>query len=252
MTDAVTMDNRLLEDARLKAVEYELMCSTAIHEAGHAVFRWRNGEMLYGDAFVDLVAPFDEIIISPCLMRDAPPLVTADGREMPGLFGVVIRHGFRRPVHKVRHMQRTPHLSRTQHREWIKDAKTQAYADVIATLAGPVVQAGHDVGPRNFYWQDELDAETLGDGYDDSRRWPDYPSTDVAHAVAIAAQELCRGWRQTVACMDKAVAHIEAKLASDPRYLSTILTLAETLEERHRLDGDEAVALMLSFWRGEG
>lgn len=47
----------------------------AIHEAGHAVFMWRTGEVLYGDNWSDRIAPFEAIILSPYVGDDVPPLV---------------------------------------------------------------------------------------------------------------------------------------------------------------------------------
>jgi hypothetical protein len=213
----------------------------AIHEAGHAVFMWRGGETLYGDRFNDRLAPFDEILVNRYDYSEEgglPSLMLEDGRTLFSIGAVVhVRRGLPVPVARS-----ITGLSRAQHRALIAEAKLGAQVSMINFLAGPVVQehfrAIRDADERYFSWIDALEDEETTDG-------------DVTRAFAIAEQELCRGPRQTVATMDNAVQHIQAKLDGDKRYLRTIEALADALGKQFRLEHDEAVAVMCAAWPAE-
>jgi hypothetical protein len=235
---------------RREAFRREEVTKTAFHEAGHAVFMWRNGETLDGERFYDGLAPFDEIIVSPHEWDSEwslPPLALANGLLLEAN-GLVAGHGrgFRLLVPQARNIAGAG-ISRARRREMVRRAKLEADVRIIDLLAGPVVEAHHDALREGcershcFYWMNDYDeADCLGEKNDDVRK-----------AVAVAETELCRGWRQVCRYMDDAVARIEAKLDGDPRYWRTIEVLADALVERLRLGHNEAIKLMKSAWDAE-
>lgn len=203
----------------------------AVHEAGHAVFIWR------GDAGLP---PFEEVLVSPHAHdrdENLPPLRLADGR-LHYAAGTVILRDLRQRVPDVRGMTG---LSRKDRRAAIKRAKAEADAAVVGLLAGPVVEehfrALRDGDGRYFNWEEEAVFNETGER-----------SRDVTEALAIVEKELCRGWRQSSSYMDAAVARIEEKIDTDPRYLRAIHAVAGALEKRHRLDRYEAFDTMREAW----
>lgn len=214
---------------------------TAIHEAGHAVFMWRGGELVYGDAFNDRLAPFSEIVLNdqePDAHGRLPAMQLAEGWTHEAAGSVIA--GFRMSVPSIRKIEGIRPADR---RRMIGYAKREAQALLIGTLAGPLVEeqfiATNEGRKRYFDWSEELDLEN-DDGY----------VGDVTKAFAIAERELCRGWRKARATMDNAVAHIGERLDHDDRYMRAVTSLADALEARLRIDVDAAVDVMRQAWSG--
>lgn len=217
-----------------------ILRTVAIHEAGHAVFLWRGGELVYGDKFNDLLVPFREIVLNDQPL-DAegymPPMQLEDGSPHDAAGSVVL--GYRLTVPAVRGIGG---ITLAQRRTMVGHAKREAESVLVGTLAGPLVEehflameAGRS---RCFFWSDELENEQ--DGWDDGR--------DVTQAFTIAKEELCRGHRAAIAFMDAAVKRIEQHLDGDGRYWRTITALAAELEARIRVDREEAVDVMRAAW----
>jgi hypothetical protein len=50
---------------RKEHASQSIMLNRAFHEAGHAVFLWRGGETIHKDRWLEGVAPFEAVILSP-------------------------------------------------------------------------------------------------------------------------------------------------------------------------------------------
>lgn len=207
----------------------------AIHEAGHAVFMWRGGEVVHGANFNDRFAPFRSIVINdnPVDSEGFQPPMQVDGIGAHDAAGTVFA-GYRLTVPDARRCKGGRRSKIVEH------AKKEAEAMLVTLLAGPFVEVharAADQGyRRDFDWRAELDSEA-----DDFKG-------DVTKAFAIAETELCRGWRKAQACMDAAVARIAACIDSDRRYWSAVTTLADVLEERLALDSEEAIDAIRAGW----
>jgi hypothetical protein len=210
------------------------------HEAGHAVLMWRGGERLYGDGFYDDRAPFEEIVVNPCIHDDDgnhAPLALANGRflDLGGVVtmrrGTFIGHA-RITVPMWRTMRIDGRGARAFRRDRIRQAKIEADMLILVYLAGPLVQYGEEEA-QGYEWLDEYE-----EGNDD----------DLDRAYRIARDELCHTDQQVERYVWEATDRLKEMLAQDQRYWRTIHAVADTLTRRHRLSHDGAIKIMRRAW----
>jgi len=217
-----------------------------MHEAGHAVFFWRTGEALYGDAWQDSAAPFDCIILQRVVGRP----ITHRERVIDAA-GVVAGLGCREFLTPdiVRDMIAAPLSgSRARRRAFVRRTKLAPQREIVCSLAGPVVEHRYVWGEPGYHWSDdfwEQQAEAELEGNTAAT------AGDVTKAFAFA-DAISRGLRQTTRRLDDAVAEIEEKLDADQRYWCAIEMVADALiaRKRHRLSSTVAVQIMRKAWRG--
>jgi hypothetical protein len=217
----------------------EIVRSRAIHEAGHCLWIWRSGKVVYGERFDYSRAPIREVLIRPFDDRD----LSAEIRErLEGADGRIVCSAelYRLSVAACREL---PGCTPAKRRRAIARAKERAACEVLHLVAGPLVEH-YDVvrdelaeDPGTFGWRTERDSEEDCECVG-----------DISNALAIAESELCRGGRQAHDYLDGAVDRLQKSLRDDPRYWRTIDALAGALEAGLRLGHDEAVEIMRQAW----
>ena len=215
----------------------------AIHEAAHAVFTWRAGEVFYGDNWNDRIAPFEAIILSPYVGDSPPPLVFRGERR--DALGCVFTH----EINALNYLNIQVTGGSRRRRDAIQQRfKLKARLAIICHLSGPIAEEHficHQEGDERPYfdWSGEFEAAEF-DGIE----------TDATKAYALA-KALWRSWpRRQIRCLNDAVDEIEAKLNGDPRYWRTIKALAAALLTRktYRIGHNAAVRVMRQAWRKTG
>jgi hypothetical protein len=232
-----------------KRAEAATMRERAMHEAGHAVFRWRNSELLHTEQGLEAAVPFDQIIISPFVGADAR--ITYRGQVIDAV-GLVAGCRGDIMVETLRSVTRITGVTRARRREIVRRTRSAARLQIVSTLAGPVVEQ-HYIARREgydhaYHWFDEFLIEGL--------LTADHAVTergtlhgDISKSVALASA-LVRGERQMTRCLDEAVAEIKGRLSDDPRFWRTIEAVADAVLARKacRLGAAAAAEVMRAAW----